>query len=152
MTRRRTGWLLLLGLLLATLAGTVATSVLAAPPGPTRMAVNTRGLPAVTMHQIPTPICDAMPGTWNKPNMILLARDGSTWRAFSNRSTHRGEPVIWREDLGRFYDIYSAAMWDTAGRPVAGPAPRGLDTYQVTRDGDYVIIDLSKPGPTQSPP
>lgn len=143
--RQRTVWHWLLGVLLAGITGMVGTSVLAVQFPPAKIAIATKDLPDVSAHPIPpgTPVKAVITG--RKPTMILLARDGETWRAFVNRSTHLGEPVIWREDYNRFYDVYSGAMWDKAGRPVAGPAPQGLDWYPVTVVGDYVIIDLSRP-------
>ncbi|HEY3368647.1 MAG TPA: hypothetical protein VGK74_26615 [Symbiobacteriaceae bacterium] len=137
----------ILAALLVGLACIIGISVLAVPLGPAQIAIDTSGLPDVSAHPIPPGIALRATIQWQKPTMVLLARDGDTWRAFSNRSTHLGEPVIWRADDNRFYDTVSSAMWDKAGRPVAGPAPRGLDWYPVTVAGDYVIVDLSQPKP-----
>lgn len=143
MQPRRTLLMLLFAVLALGVAGIVGISVLAGTPEPTKMAIDTSGMPAVTAHPIPTGF--AVRALYHKPKLILLARSGDTWRAFSDRSTHLGEPVQWCAQYDRFCDEISGAMWDAAGRPVAGPAPRGLDWYPVTVHGAVVIIDLSNP-------
>lgn len=144
MRRQRAKWHWWLGILLVSVVAMVATSVLAIQvPTPT-LVINTKGLPDVSSHLIP-PGTSVKAVAYQRPKAILLARQGDTWRAFSDRSTHRGFQVIWRDDYARFYDTVSSAMWDKAGTPVAGPAPRGLDWYPVTIDGGYVVVDLSQP-------
>jgi Rieske Fe-S protein len=147
MHSKRVRWSWLVFVLLLGLVGMVGASVLAVPAPAARLAIKTAGLPAVSAHPIPPGMSVQPTSTGTRPAMVLLVRDGETWRAFADRSTHRGEPVVWREESSRFVDPYSGAMWDTAGRPVAGPAPRGLDWYPVTREGDYVIVDLIHPRP-----
>lgn len=144
MQTQRTAWHWLLVVLLLGAVGMITASVLGQPPPDARVALLLSGLPLVSTHPVP-PGSAVRGSTWRTPTAIHLVSDGSHWRAFSNRSTHLGEPVVWRADYGRFWDIYSGAQWDKEGRPVAGPAPRGLDWYPVTVEGNYAIVDLSRP-------
>ncbi len=132
MRGRRARWHWLLGVVVVSLVGMVATSVLAvrAIP-PSKFAIRADELPVVIAHAIP-------PGTRvgaisTKPKAILLA-------AFADRSTHLGEPVIWWEPEGVFFDAYSGAVWDQQGRVLAGPAPRGLDWYPVSIQQNHVVV------------
>jgi Rieske Fe-S protein len=142
--KQRNAWFWLLGLVFLAVVGMIGTSVLAIQTPPMKLAINTLGLPDVSAHRVASVAVKAPRGGY-RPTRIFLVRSHQGWWAFSNRSTHLGEPVEWREEYDRFVDVYSFAMWDKSGRPVAGPAPRGLDGYEVTMDGDYVIIDLSRP-------
>lgn len=57
------------------------------------------------------------------------------------RSPHLGEPVTYCPSSGWFEDQAHGAMFDGLGRYVLGPAPRGLDRFQVRVTGDDVWID-----------
>lgn len=141
---RHTLWRMLLLAGLVGLVGMAAVSVLAGPKPDRAMAVQTKGLPAISQHWIPDevkPSYSTLPG----PSAVWLVRDGEGWLAFSNRSNHRGCLVNWSEEWQRLYDVCSHAMWDRSGLNVAGPAPRPLDTYPVTvREHGWVEIDLGR--------
>jgi hypothetical protein len=142
--KQRTMWHWLLALVLMTVAGTVGTSLVATAARAPRLKIDTRGLPDVSVYPIPS----ETPRVWERPHpptVVFLVQTKRGWQAFVNRSTHLGEPVVWNEQRNRFLDNVSGAVWDQEGRPIAGPAPRGLDGYRVTMDGDYAIVDLSRP-------
>jgi hypothetical protein len=61
--------------------------------------------------------------------------------ALYGRSPHLGEPVTYCPSSGWFEDQADGAMFDGLGRYVLGPAPRGLDRFQVRVTGDDVWID-----------
>ena len=143
MHKRQVMWRWLLGLPLVAILSMAGASVLAYQAPAPKVAIDTRDLPDVSAHPAPSTAKALMPG--KKPTRIFLVRTDQGWRAFANRSTHLGEPVEWRADYNRFLDIYSGAMWDKDGRPVAGPAPRGLDGYAVTLDGDFAVVDFGRP-------
>lgn len=141
---QKRGMWVALALVVIAFTGMALRSVLAAPGPQTRLVISLQNLPAVSSH--PVPAGWAVEAKIHKPSMILLARgDDGVWRAFANRSTHLGEPVIWSEKHDRFLDDISGAMWDREGMPVAGPAPRGLDSYPVTVEDDHLIIKLDMP-------
>jgi Rieske Fe-S protein len=128
--------------------GMITTSVLGAAGQPDgKIAVALAGLPDMTS----VPLRPGVPALGarfsNRPTAILLARDGDgkTWYAFSNRSTHQGEPVLPYPAEGVFMDPYHGTVFDRTGRNIAGPAPRALDSYPVTVEGGYLIIDLAHP-------
>ncbi|HLN63978.1 MAG TPA: hypothetical protein VK464_20875 [Symbiobacteriaceae bacterium] len=143
MHKRQVMWRWLLGLPLVAILSMAGASVLAYQARPPKVAIDTRNLPEVSAHPVPRGAIAPVQG--HQPGRIFLVRGAQGWMAFANRSTHLGEPVEWRAEYNRFLDIYSGAMWDKEGRPVAGPAPRGLDGYAVTQDGDFAVIDFAKP-------
>ena len=55
------------------------------------------------------------------------------------------------ESSGRFECPCHGSIYDLAGEYITGPAPRGMDRYEVTLDGDNVVVDTSvaegRPGP-----
>lgn len=147
MSRRRTVWWFLLGLIGVAVVGMLSTSVLGAawqPDG--KIAVARKGLPDMSSVQVPSgvPALVVVFGL-KKPTAILLSHDGDTWYAFANKSTHLGEEVFPHSDKGVFMDPYSGSVFDRRGRNIAGPAPRPLDSYPVSVEGDYLIIDLTRP-------
>jgi nitrite reductase/ring-hydroxylating ferredoxin subunit len=147
MNRRRTVWFLLLGLILAAVVGMLSTSVLGAAWQPDRkIAVAIAGLPDMTS----VPVRPGMPALaartgYKGPTRILLSRVGDTWHAFSNRSTHQGEELFPHPETGVFMDPVVGTVYDRQGRNIAGPAPRPLDWYPVSVEGDNLIIDLARP-------
>jgi Rieske Fe-S protein len=57
------------------------------------------------------------------------------------RSPHLGEPISYCHSSGWFEDRAHGAMFDGLGRYVLGPAPRGLDRFQVRVVGEDVWVD-----------
>ncbi|HWI62816.1 MAG TPA: Rieske (2Fe-2S) protein [Symbiobacteriaceae bacterium] len=143
MKRLRMWWAM--AAILVAMLGIAAQSVLAFPmPDPT-LVISLKDLPVASEHRIPDGLrMRTWPGGRPTHVLVSLGEDG-VWRAFPNRSTHLGEPVVWNEQHGRWLDYISGAMWDRDGRPVAGPAPRGLDWYPVSVEGDVLVVDLSRP-------
>lgn len=135
------------------LVGMMAISVLAVNREPPHLAIYTRDLPAVSQHAIPRSM-QISATTATLPTAIWLVRADDTWRAFSNQTAHpRACEVEWRADLQRFFDPCLGSVFDRTGLNVAGPAPRGLDSYPVaTRGENRVEINLSRPQPVSSRP
>jgi Rieske Fe-S protein len=93
---------------------------------------------------------------------IVRLEDGEL-RAFSWSSTHLGWAVEWTHEIevppelvedgtvGLFRDRFS--HWTIDGRPLFGPAPRGLDRYvlEVT-DQNRVVIEISRVLQGERPP
>ncbi|HET6567622.1 MAG TPA: Rieske (2Fe-2S) protein [Rhodothermales bacterium] len=77
-------------------------------------------------------------------HIIAANVDGTTIRAFTSICTHQGNAVTSFSN-GRFLcsqrSTGHGSQYDTSGQPVAGPAPRALREYSVSRDGDIVTID-----------
>ena len=73
--------------------------------------------------------------------------------ALSQKCPHLGCHVPYCESSGRFECPCHGSIYDLAGEYIAGPAPRGMDRYEVTLDGDNVVVDTGvlKPGPPAAP-
>ena len=61
--------------------------------------------------------------------------------ALSQKCPHLGCHVPYCESSGRFECPCHGSIYDLAGEYIAGPAPRGMDRYEVTLDGDNVVVD-----------
>src|SRR6202142_3233496 len=61
--------------------------------------------------------------------------------ALSQKCPHLGCPVPFCGSSGRFECPCHGSVYDLAGEYIAGPAPRGMDRYQVTLEGDKVVVD-----------
>lgn len=69
--------------------------------------------------------------------------------ALSQKCPHLGCHVPYCESSGRFECPCHGSIYDLAGEYIAGPAPRGMDRYEVTLEGQSVVVDTSvlKTGP-----
>ena len=63
--------------------------------------------------------------------------------ALSQKCPHLGCHVPFCESSGRFECPCHGSIYDLAGEYIAGPAPRGMDRYKVTLEGENVIVDTS---------
>jgi Rieske Fe-S protein len=71
--------------------------------------------------------------------------------ALSQKCPHLGCHVPFCESSGRFECPCHGSIYDLAGEYIAGPAPRGMDRYEVTLEGDNVVVDTGvlKSGPAR---
>ena len=74
--------------------------------------------------------------------LVIRARDGSL-HAVSSKCTHRGCDVGYDKDAGRIVCPCHRSEFALDGGNVKGPAQRPLRRYDVTLDGDRIVIDLS---------
>ena len=61
--------------------------------------------------------------------------------ALSQKCPHLGCHVPYCESSGRFECPCHGSIYDLAGEYITGPAPRGMDRYEVKLDGDNVVVD-----------
>jgi nitrite reductase/ring-hydroxylating ferredoxin subunit len=61
--------------------------------------------------------------------------------ALSQKCPHLGCHVPYCESSGRFECPCHGSIYDLAGEYITGPAPRGMDRYKLTIDGDRVVVD-----------
>ena len=66
--------------------------------------------------------------------------DGTTIRAFSNVCTHLSCSNNWQLPGDRFICTCHNSVFNLNGEPISGPANRDLPEYNVTRNGDTVVI------------
>lgn len=142
-----------LGTLLATFVVLVAIGVagMLDPPVESRAAVD-------VPYDLDGPIAQPFEA-FGLDGWLVRRLDGSV-RAFSAASPHRqcrviflppGDPRYERtrpeipDERGIFFDICFNSRWTSDGVRTFGPAPRGLDEFQVKgiREG-YALLDLSR--------
>src|ERR1700688_877546 len=61
--------------------------------------------------------------------------------ALSQKCPHLGCHVPYCESSGRFECPCHGSIYDLAGEYIAGPAPRGMDRYEVKLVGDNVVVN-----------
>ncbi len=71
--------------------------------------------------------------------------------ALSQKCPHLGCHVPYCESSGRFECPCHGSIYDLAGEHIAGPAPRGMDRFNVKLDGQNVVVDTGvlEPGPAR---
>lgn len=149
--RRAWQWLTLVSLLAVSGMAVLSVADGHLKPG-TDLVVPAENLPEVSQHPVPSLLHSDFT-TARKPSVIWLVRqpDG-TYRALSNQTAHpRGCSINWYPDSRRFVDPCLGSVFDRTGLNVAGPAPRGLDSYVVRAAGRILEIDLSRTTPVRQP-
>ena len=61
--------------------------------------------------------------------------------ALSQKCPHLGCRVPFCDSSGRFECPCHGSVFDVAGEYIKGPAPRGMDRYELTLDGDQLVVD-----------
>jgi len=72
---------------------------------------------------------------------IVKDADGSYWIALYQRCVHLGCTVPFRNDCVSFKCPCHGSHYNVDGEYLDGPAPRSLDRFAVSFDGDNVMID-----------
>lgn len=78
--------------------------------------------------------------TVNNTPVVLINRGGQGIVALSRVCTHLGCLVVYSESRGKLVCPCHAAEFNLEGKVLAGPAPRALESIDVTIDGDQIII------------
>lgn len=77
----------------------------------------------------------------------LVRSEDDSFRALSGQSTHLGEMVAWLPDFfwegqrGWFHEPCHGDTYALDGSRIFGPAPRGLDGFEVRIEDGMVIVD-----------
>lgn len=71
---------------------------------------------------------------------ILVRTAEGEYRAFSATCTHLNCTVQYRGDLKQLWCACHDGMYDLAGRNVAGPPPRPLESYRVHVTGGEIVV------------
>ncbi|MEW5799159.1 MAG: Rieske (2Fe-2S) protein [Bacteroidota bacterium] len=78
----------------------------------------------------------------SKP-VLLIRNSSGEFKAFSATCTHLDCTVQYRNDFGLIWCACHNGKYDLNGRNVSGPPPRPLDAYNVTLQGDDILIHKS---------
>ena len=71
---------------------------------------------------------------------IVKDSDGSYWVALYQRCVHLGCTVPFRNDCVSFKCPYHGSHYNVSGEYLDGPAPRSLDRFVLTFQGQQVVI------------
>ena len=71
---------------------------------------------------------------------ILVRTAAGEWRAFSAVCTHLECTVQYRGDLERIWCACHNGFFDLSGKNVEGPPPRPLEVFDVTVQGEDVVV------------
>ncbi len=85
---------------------------------------------------------EAMTDTLSGKPVIVL-RAGDKYLAYSAACTHLGCIVHWDKQRKSFLCPCHAAIFDAAGKVVAGPPPAPLRTYKVSEAGGKIYVSES---------
>ncbi len=77
----------------------------------------------------------------SKPGILVRLPSGE-WRAFSAVCTHLQCTVQYRADLELIWCACHNGRFDLSGKNVAGPPPRPLQQFEVSEQGEDVIVSL----------
>jgi cytochrome b6-f complex iron-sulfur subunit len=72
--------------------------------------------------------------------VIVIRTLSGAFRAFSATCTHLTCTVQYRSDLEHIWCACHNGHYDVNGRNVSGPPPRPLDPFDVTVQGDEIVI------------
>jgi len=72
---------------------------------------------------------------------FLRDQDGSYWVALYQRCVHLGCTVPFRDDCVSFKCPCHGSHYNVDGEFIDGPAPRSLDRFQMSFNGDQVVVN-----------
>jgi len=76
----------------------------------------------------------------NNTPVVLINRGGQGVVALSRVCTHLGCLVVYSDSREKLVCPCHAAEFNLEGKVLAGPAPRALESINVTLEGDQIII------------
>ena len=84
--------------------------------------------------------------TYVPEGRLFVANTGTRMFALSQRCPHLGCRIPFCESSGRFECPCHGSKYDLGGEWIEGPAPRGMDRYQLTLDSasGALVVDTSK--------
>lgn len=156
--RRTTRILLLIWLVLGLIVGAtvcyVGISAFRPPPQEPIYVGDVDEYPAGTVNKefVNADFFDATAAKQQETLPLQVAHDANgDWTVFYARSTNPDEAVLvprqcvveWEESLEQFLELCGGSRWTRAGKYVAGPAPRDLDTFPAHVADGKLYIDLT---------
>jgi cytochrome b6-f complex iron-sulfur subunit len=82
--------------------------------------------------------------TYVAAGRLFVVNTGSRVFALSQKCPHLGCRIPFCESSGHFECPCHGSKYDIGGEWIEGPAPRGMDRFRLTLDGDTVVVDTSK--------
>lgn len=90
----------------------------------------------------PLPPADGV--TIDKEREVILVRWKGMVYAFRLSCPHQRTALKWRENNGRFQCPKHKSKYQPDGTFISGRATRGMDRYAVRRNGNEIVVDLSR--------
>jgi cytochrome b6-f complex iron-sulfur subunit len=82
--------------------------------------------------------------TYISEGRLFVAHTGSEIYALSQRCPHLGCRVPFCDSSGRFECPCHGSKYDIGGEWIEGPAPRGMDRFDLKLSGGVLLADTSK--------
>jgi Rieske Fe-S protein len=82
--------------------------------------------------------------TYVTEGRLFVANAGGHLFALSQRCPHLGCRVPFCDSSGRFECPCHGSKFDLGGEWIEGPAPRGMDRYDLTLENGVLVVDTSK--------
>jgi Rieske Fe-S protein len=82
--------------------------------------------------------------TYVPQGRLYVTNAGGQLFALSQKCTHLGCRVPFCESSGRFECGCHGSVFDLGGEWIKGPAPRGMDRFALTLEGDVLQVDTGQ--------
>lgn len=82
--------------------------------------------------------------TYVTEGRLWIANAGTQLLALSQKCPHLGCRVPFCPSSGHFECPCHGSRFDIGGEWIEGPAPRGMDSYALSVEGDNLVVDTSK--------
>ena len=93
-------------------------------------------------HRYPIPAADGV--SIDQANQVILVRSDGRVMAFNLACPHENTALRWRRQDGRFQCPRHESKYAPDGTFLEGRATRNMDRLPIRRDGDQVVVDLSR--------
>jgi nitrite reductase/ring-hydroxylating ferredoxin subunit len=80
----------------------------------------------------------------DRDNQVILVRYQSHLFAFALSCPHQNTALRWLEEEGRFQCPKHHSKYQPDGVFISGRATRGMDRYEVHREGESVVVNLEQ--------
>ena len=90
----------------------------------------------------PLPASDG--ATIDRPNWVILVRSQNRVLALGLSCPHQRTPLKWLDDKHIFQCPKHESKYHPDGVFISGRATRSMDRYPLRRDGDNIVVDISK--------
>jgi cytochrome b6-f complex iron-sulfur subunit len=87
-------------------------------------------------------VLNSQGGSMIVQSVLVINTNGSTFIALTSICTHQGCTVGYNSTAGNIQCPCHGSVYSTSGSVINGPAPRALDNYPVTREGNILTISV----------
>jgi nitrite reductase/ring-hydroxylating ferredoxin subunit len=118
---------------------------LGGPPASAAALPATAGVPlASSGAELTYPIPAADGATVDRANGVIVVRYQGKLFAFNLSCPHENAAVRWKAAVNRFECSRHDSRYEPSGTYTSGRATRNMDRFAVRRNGDSVVVDVSR--------